>query len=526
MRKSVVILNFLLFLFNHNLIKAQSFCVPLREKGTMGVIDKSGKIIFKIDSLLCEVTNFPDLPDGILVARPKDWEQKRSYFINTSGKIVKFIPNYICGEFTHGYSACFRKTPSGEIYAVFNTKGELVLEGNFDKISIHGDNMIAYRIRNEKKYRLRNLSSREEKILADDIQDVYSYSDTFSEDLIRYTTEKDNKRFLGYFNKSGKIVIPATYDFAQPFSEGLAFVMKDNKAFFIDKTGTRIIENSKIGYAGYYLWGTKFADGLANVSNLSAPKIGAMHSNDGPSGYINKKGEWVIKADKNNFYQASHFKYGLAVTLDYSKSDNSYTTRFINTKGETVLSGIYGDYNAVGIFWNENFIYIYPINTLFDKKGKVVWKPNYPTMFVTKKVEFENANPLNIEYLSYDDEIDYDPKLRTKFLNCNKLERLFFSSQNKLILKKINSFKNLKMFILYGTIDELPIEIMELKNLEEVELSNTGLKTISTDILNLPKLKKVTFISNHKLIVTPEFRKAAKEKKIEILETELPIIGN
>ena len=525
MKKSVFILNFLLFLFNHNLIKSQSFCVPLKEKGTMGVMDKSGKIIFKIDSLLCVVDKYPDLPDGILVARPKDWEQKRSYFINTSGKIVKFIPNCICGEFTHGYSVGFRQTPTdGTVGVVFNVKGELVLEGNFDKISIPGENMVAYRIRNEKKYRLKNLLSGEEKVLADDIQDVYY--DTFSEDLIRYTIQKDNKTLFGYFDKSGKIVIPAIYDVANTFSEGLAFVMKDEKAFFIDKSGIKTMGNSKIGFADYYLSGTKFVDGLANVSNLSIPKIGVMHPNDGPNGYINKNGEWIIKADKNNFTQASHFKHGLAVTLDYSQADNSYTTRFINTKGETILSGVYGDNNTTNVFWNENFIYIYAINTLFDKKGKVIWSPNYPTMFVTKKVEFENANTLNIEFLSYDNEMDYVPELRKKFFNCKNLERLSFYSRNKLTLKKINNFKNLKQFTLYGEIDELPIEIMELKNLEEVRLSNTGLNTISTNLLNLPKLKKITFESNHKLKVTPEFRKAAKEKNIEIIETDLPDFGN
>jgi hypothetical protein len=525
MKKSVVILNLLLFLFNHNLVKSQSFCVPLREKGTMAVIDKSGKIIFKIDSLNCMVNNHPDLPDGILVAHPKDWEQKRSYFINTSGKIIKFIPDYICSEFTHGYSVGSRKTPSDEtLYVVFNTKGDLVLEGNFDNISILGENMIVYRIRYEKKYRLRNLLLGEEIFLVDDIQKVYY--DTFSEDLIRYTIEKDSKTFYGYFNKSGKIVIPATYDYAYPFSEGLAFVTSGNNVFFIDKLGAKIIENSKIGGAGYYLWGPKFIDGLANVSNLLLPPISLTHPSYRPSGYINKKGEWIIKADKYNLYQASHFKHGLAVTLDYNKADNSYITRFINTKGETILSGIYSDYNATGVFWNENFIYIYPINTLFDKRGKVIWKPNYPTMFVTNKIEFENANPLNIEWLSYDDEIDRIPELRAKFLNCKNLERLLFSSRNKLTLKKINNFKNLKLFILNGEIDELPIEIMELKNLEGITLSNTGLNTIGINLLNLPKLKKVTFESNRKLKITPEFRKVAKEKKIEIIETELPIIGH
>ena len=49
---------------------------------------------------------------------------------------------------------------------------------------------------------------------------------------------------------------------------------------------------------------------------------------------------------------------------------------------------------------------------------------------------------------------------------------------------------------------------------------------LNTDLLNLPKLKKLTLEFNSKLKITTEFRKIAQEKKIEIKETELPKMMN
>ena len=45
----------------------------------------------------------------------------------------------------------------------------------------------------------------------------------------------------GFINKSGKMIIPLQYDYANAFSEGLACVMTDKKAGFIDETGKLVI---------------------------------------------------------------------------------------------------------------------------------------------------------------------------------------------------------------------------------------------------------------------------------------------
>jgi hypothetical protein len=47
---------------------------------------------------------------------------------------------------------------------------------------------------------------------------------------------------FGYINKTGKIVIPAQYQYARDFNGELAYVDTDEKRYFIDKSGKVIYE--------------------------------------------------------------------------------------------------------------------------------------------------------------------------------------------------------------------------------------------------------------------------------------------
>ena len=95
----------------------------------------------------------------------------------------------------------------------------------------------------------------------------------------------------GYINKKGDIVINPQFDFALPFSEGLAPVKLAEKLGYIDKTGKYVINPQFDEAFGH-------AEGLAAVYNLG----------DG-WGYINKKGDIVINPQ---FYFAHPFSEGLA----------------------------------------------------------------------------------------------------------------------------------------------------------------------------------------------------------------------
>src|SRR5206468_2695683 len=66
---------------------------------------------------------------------------------------------------------------------------------------------------------------------------VYLWDFTYDheqEGKIRFRDKKTDK--VGFFNKEGKIVIPAVYNDAGPFNNGLALVIHDGKRTCADKS--------------------------------------------------------------------------------------------------------------------------------------------------------------------------------------------------------------------------------------------------------------------------------------------------
>ena len=102
----------------------------------------------------------------------------------------------------------------------------------------------------------------------------YDLAGSFSEGLAGV---KINGKW-GFIDKSGTLVIPAKYKSAEKFSEGLAMVKVKNKYGFIDKNGTLVIPAK-------YVSAGNFSEGLAKVLI------------DGKWGFIDKGGNQVITTD-------------------------------------------------------------------------------------------------------------------------------------------------------------------------------------------------------------------------------------
>ena len=174
--------------------------------------------------------------------------------------------------------------------------------------------------------------------IASDIKANYDYAYPFSEGLALVVL---NGKY-GFIDKSGREVIALKYDDAFSFSEGLALVVLNGKYRFIDKSGREVI-------ALKYDNADPFSEGLALVQ-----------WND-KWGFIDKSGREVIAL---NYDHADSFSEGLALVRWNDKWG------FIDKSGREVIALKY-DYaypfseGLALVRWNDKWGYI-------DKIGREV----------------------------------------------------------------------------------------------------------------------------------------------------------
>jgi hypothetical protein len=191
----------------------------------------------------------------------------------------------------------------------------------------------------------------------------------------------------GFIDRTGKWIIEPIYDYASPFSQGLAPVSIKGKWGYIDKTGEVVIE--PVYWNAHW-----FKDGLAPVAkeeekwgyiNLAGEVVvpfqyelaepfqngmGRIYV-QGLYGYVDVTGELVIPP---LYFVAEPFSEGLAyVVRDDRKGIRS---GYINKAGEVVIkmkSGHHGRSfhdGLAGVQKNDKWGFI-------DKTGKWVIKPSY-----------------------------------------------------------------------------------------------------------------------------------------------------
>ncbi len=127
----------------------------------------------------------------------------------------------------------------------------------------------------------------------------YNYAWSFNDGIARV---RNKKMKYGFIDKTGKEVIPVKYDETKDFSEGLAAVNFKNKCGFIDRTG-KVIIPLKYDEVGY------FSEGLAKV-RFGAVRGGKYNTlSGGKYGFIDKSGNEIIPF---KYEDAGDFSEGFA----------------------------------------------------------------------------------------------------------------------------------------------------------------------------------------------------------------------
>jgi hypothetical protein len=135
----------------------------------------------------------------------------------------------------------------------------------------------------------------------------------------------------GYIDKSGTLAIPAQFDNACDFKDGLAAVASTTGIGYINDQGAFVIQ-PKFGFAG------SFSDGLApvRVKPASVSSINPMLSKSiSPVGYIDNSGVYIIEP---KFDDAKGFSEGLAAVWMTDILSGSSQLRYIDTTGQVVIN--------------------------------------------------------------------------------------------------------------------------------------------------------------------------------------------
>lgn len=242
------------------------------------------------------------------------WTKREVYYAEGEGK--RIVPILIDGERLRGW---FK----------FHF-------GNVDYIDIQSEEQKTKLVENLKSWTGINKSNRNELIQEE-------------QEIINLFPIEIEEKF-GYADKSGKVVIPCQWLYAEDFSEGLARIHKwnsneDNHQGFIDKTGDTIIPCQ-------WKLAKPFSEGLAAV----------MNDND-MWGYINKKGHVIIPCNWNG---AQSFYDGLAVIKDINRNCG-----FIDKRGDLVIPCQWRDATS----FKDGFAKVEDENRrwwIIDKTGKII----------------------------------------------------------------------------------------------------------------------------------------------------------
>ncbi len=125
---------------------------------------------------------------------------------------------------------------------------------------------------------------------------------------------------VGYIDETGRMVIPARFDAAFDFSEGLAYAESKGMGAFINRQGQIVIRLPKKMSASLDSFAYGFHEGRAAVR---------VETN---YGFVDRSGRVICKG----YTSVASFSEGLAAVA--VNGDNPPKYGFINTKGELVIS--------------------------------------------------------------------------------------------------------------------------------------------------------------------------------------------
>jgi hypothetical protein len=282
-----------------NVVRFSDGLAVVNVKGKWGYIDKTGALVVKPDY----VDAWP-FSEGRAEVRTADG---RSGYINKAGKLIVTPISSLGGNpFSDGLAGVYVGEPSEGHWGFIDKTGAMVIEPRFEAAGPFSEGLAMVRIGDQYGF------IDKEGNYAIPLQNKYVYGPPFNEGFAPAWNLEGKGDLV---DKTGKILFDFRYRGISPFSEGLAAVdvniegevptgvavdpqkpqVGRRASGYIDTTGHFVIE-PKFDFAG------PFSEGLAVVGMGSIPSIKA--------GYIDKTGAVIIPP---SFDLACSFHAGLAL---------------------------------------------------------------------------------------------------------------------------------------------------------------------------------------------------------------------
>lgn len=205
-------------------------------------------------------------------------------------------------------------------FGIINTKGEFIVIPIYDNISDFKEMRAVFNIGG-----IMGVMNENGNILT---KRKYEFISDYSEGRAIVGISSDNGDYkYGYIDLEGNDIIEPKFISANNFNEGVALVHEKDKPF------TLIDENGKVIGTYHYEYVAQYGDGLMVFSKAS----------DGPYGYLNSKGEVVIKPI---YKEADGFKDKVAVVSEVDNYNGPYG--LIDLSGNYIFQPIFSDIKILG----------------------------------------------------------------------------------------------------------------------------------------------------------------------------------
>lgn len=233
----------------------------------------------------------------------------------------------------------------------------------------------------------------------------------YNSDVLRCVKDFTGK--YGYIDQNGEFVIPAKFDRAYEFSEGLALVIQDDERFFINRKGETVIcfkpeEKMEIR--------TGFSSGLA---------LCYYNGEDTEKGngfvYIDKQRKTRLFLPNDNRYQARYEPYGFSEGYAVVEDKKKNLCGYIDTDGKWLVEPTFKNAYA---FRNGMAAVVYP-NTDVNLKGIDIESEEKPAkkwtplMYAVAYDQLETAKLLLIQGEARSSEKDEENK-NALMIACEK----------------------------------------------------------------------------------------------------------